>query len=1197
MSEPVGFENVFEDELRAISERRNQRDRAHPPATTGGFNGQDSAASLRHQPPNSAQNDRDRQLRQNLVGLALSGGGVRSASFNLGMIQALDEHGVFAQIDYLSTVSGGGYFGGYLSSLSLAHPPDTGENEPNRAAANGSTAGSPHEPGRTGRMGETRVPNDDSRVQDHVTRLAPWRRSPQPSRVRKLIYSGDYLRVPLTFLNRYLIGLLLINLFIFSGLIACAAGCAWLFRCLDQTTPRFFLSGLGFGDDVARAFFPALLCGLAWIAAWLISYWRSGTGAAGNVARWILGIFIASLLIGVATLMGNGQISMRRIAQLVKIRLDEQTVDNIRNALKFAVVTPIILFLLPYFRPDRLLKSGMNQNAKWWERIIFKCAGGALLIGVPLLAVGFFARENISNRNETRDGTLTRSDLDWQAFCRRVEGESNALNEKLLGSHQKRPLVFVPELAAEEDLKYLQETLARHRLLSTERLLPDTGRLLAKIREIEDECQETDKTSFLGRWGSFAASILEGKDPDNKFVKLFWGWRDDHYLRMAAMANVNQALRDHTLYTFVERAMPDPTAADKAQQTEGRPSQLLIPPSSTATKEQHEMELRRLLLEAKAVEKEKPNSDTPNSAVISWRNNVTDINRRLLTAYYGEKTVLPKTACTSLVPVIDEDQKYRFAVFYWSSIIFLIGGFTVHLNATSLHGYYRNQLAKTWIENRVGIDRDILLSELNTTAQGYPYHLICATANYIRRQDRKQGSTGHFLFSHLYCGSSRTGYESTGSFAGGNYDLASAMAISGAAVSPAQMNNLFVATLLLLLNFRLGQWLPNPGHTSYVPQWLSRYLVRWPCPFLVAASLVRKSETRAYCLVTDGGHHENLGVEPLLRRCCRLIICSDAGHDPQYQFRDIISLQRQQRLDNGIEICAVDQGVLKLDDILPEKETRISKAEYVTARVDYPTYNREGEGIQRLGAEHGYLIYIKPTFTGTEDFDLAAEMRGNSEFPHDSTADQSYLPEKFDSYRRLGYHIAKRLCEQYFRSVKLTEWDPSVPKKEPCEEVLFIDRPYTVVGDLHKNERQDAASTVDEKVQQRVERLVNEVLEGGDNRPILVNALVDMLLKKGGDKRRQVAAQLLKEHCDVSPRVQSAAIHVSLDGSETSLIRLAAMDLLAATQCDSVEAQQAIELLRLDNDPAIASEAAKLPCSRARSKTSPPRKRRRGTGK
>jgi len=50
------------------------------------------------------------------IGLALSGGGIRSAAFSLGALQALDFYGVIARVDYLSTVSGGGYIGACLTA-------------------------------------------------------------------------------------------------------------------------------------------------------------------------------------------------------------------------------------------------------------------------------------------------------------------------------------------------------------------------------------------------------------------------------------------------------------------------------------------------------------------------------------------------------------------------------------------------------------------------------------------------------------------------------------------------------------------------------------------------------------------------------------------------------------------------------------------------------------------------------------------------------------------------------------------------------------------------------------------------------------------------------------------------------------------------------------------------------------------------
>ena len=48
-------------------------------------------------------------------GIALSGGGIRSASFGLGVLQALVANNQLSKIDYMSTVSGGGYIGSALT--------------------------------------------------------------------------------------------------------------------------------------------------------------------------------------------------------------------------------------------------------------------------------------------------------------------------------------------------------------------------------------------------------------------------------------------------------------------------------------------------------------------------------------------------------------------------------------------------------------------------------------------------------------------------------------------------------------------------------------------------------------------------------------------------------------------------------------------------------------------------------------------------------------------------------------------------------------------------------------------------------------------------------------------------------------------------------------------------------------------------
>lgn len=58
----------------------------------------------------------------NLCGLALSGGGIRSATFALGVLQSLREQKLLEAFHYLSTVSGGGYLGGFWDAYRKYHP-------------------------------------------------------------------------------------------------------------------------------------------------------------------------------------------------------------------------------------------------------------------------------------------------------------------------------------------------------------------------------------------------------------------------------------------------------------------------------------------------------------------------------------------------------------------------------------------------------------------------------------------------------------------------------------------------------------------------------------------------------------------------------------------------------------------------------------------------------------------------------------------------------------------------------------------------------------------------------------------------------------------------------------------------------------------------------------------------------------------
>ena len=56
------------------------------------------------------------QLKNTKFGIALSGGGIRSATINLGFLKTINKFGILKRADFLSTVSGGGYTGAYIQA-------------------------------------------------------------------------------------------------------------------------------------------------------------------------------------------------------------------------------------------------------------------------------------------------------------------------------------------------------------------------------------------------------------------------------------------------------------------------------------------------------------------------------------------------------------------------------------------------------------------------------------------------------------------------------------------------------------------------------------------------------------------------------------------------------------------------------------------------------------------------------------------------------------------------------------------------------------------------------------------------------------------------------------------------------------------------------------------------------------------------
>jgi hypothetical protein len=91
------FHEIFALEIEAINKRRANK---RPAIVLEQEDCQRDGTPVKRPAPGS-----------NVIGLALSGGGIRSAAFCLGAMQSLDVRGLIEKFDYLSTVSGGGYIG------------------------------------------------------------------------------------------------------------------------------------------------------------------------------------------------------------------------------------------------------------------------------------------------------------------------------------------------------------------------------------------------------------------------------------------------------------------------------------------------------------------------------------------------------------------------------------------------------------------------------------------------------------------------------------------------------------------------------------------------------------------------------------------------------------------------------------------------------------------------------------------------------------------------------------------------------------------------------------------------------------------------------------------------------------------------------------------------------------------------------
>ncbi|MFM7164653.1 MAG: hypothetical protein ACKO3T_05360 [Planctomycetaceae bacterium] len=938
----ASFSKVFEAELQKIVERRSKN------------------------PHSSGRNEPKEAVRRSLVGLCFSGGGIRAACIAMGFVAALRKHQLFQIFDYLSTVSGGGYLGGYLTSWFARYPREAVE-------------------------GQFPLPADALNA-------------PEGKGVRNLIQGGDYIIDGPTAFNKYLIGLLLNKAAIISLMLFVSAFVALLWRSLDTYAARETLHLFDLDSDFLVPFLPAAFFAFAWIVGWVLSYFRSGNSATGRLPGVMLMLATGAFLIALALLFGNGDVRLPWSSDE-----DEPSAIPQQYWAPFVFLIVLLTALVPIIRPQRLLQSAVaprNVLDKW----TFRAFSTAILAGLPLILIGLIGREDFSGYFRFPERGFHEADFRFPVLAPEIllssVPEVDDPNFDLLDYLKTHGLPLSPSLdsSTREDESLGPESDASNRtagfvLLQAQLaaqwplglpLLPffelssavDPGAFLqAEVFE-PSRNRDVSPTTLTFYW-SESGGAEPHSDLSTERKPVVDGLRDTDaaldYLRFLAIRIVVAAREEHAARSrFVrlnshtsEQALLQPgpqrwqwfSMDDYVVQCCRAGLYLICNGSSEAReyvqartahrnlREQVANYLNLTLLTSRDFSErlavsarsrldraDKLKLDTRETArlretilqaeraIAGWGNRfqIASLNRDLLEVNFPD-LLIPRDRVQRRV-VIGSDQHARLLFALAALFATLTIGWYLDINLSSMHRYYRTRLGLAFIVPSRGSELPALHS-LDTTSVGAPYHLFgtCVSrfgesrSAQLRRptlasvegpnavgtgswDSRKQDI---FLMSPLFVGSEATGgYIDTESYQLLTQNRCEQLDLGNViALSGAAVSPALNGNpLLALLMFTLNLRLGQWMPNPTLPKPPVR-----PRFLYMLSTFFKVARKRPYVFISDGGHVENLGLVQLLIRRCQIVVAVDSGHDPQHEFTDVANALRIARVYHGIRIVQLTE--------------------------------------------------------------------------------------------------------------------------------------------------------------------------------------------------------------------------------------------------------------------------------------------------
>ena len=266
--------------------------------------------------------------------------------------------------------------------------------------------------------------------------------------------------------------------------------------------------------------------------------------------------------------------------------------------------------------------------------------------------------------------------------------------------------------------------------------------------------------------------------------------------------------------------------------------------------------------------------------------------------------------------------------------------------------------------------------------------------------------------------------------------------ISGASFSPGQgrQTTLPLALLLGLFNLRLGYWwnsrIAAGDRPGRYPPSLWRRIKLIPGTLFRTQSLIL-NEWRGYFAgpsqrlwyLSDGGHSENTGLYELIRRRLPFIIAVDGGHDPGYTFDDLGLLERRARLDFGANFTWLDptgprsnraQGWDAFQEVtgeltVPEWIRRLITPDALGSRETLTRSGLFAAALARIdyagSGRRSWVVLLKAALAAPPPLpvDVSCYAKANTVFPNQSTLDQFFTDDQWESYRMLGETLAARV--------------------------------------------------------------------------------------------------------------------------------------------------------------------------------------------